>query len=78
MWGRGEQEGTVSARDVRRSQTLTIEHIDEALKLVAELTIMAKACILRTADLILNGELKGGESHDGSPAVRWRGQLVWL
>lgn len=78
MWGRSSDFGPVVGRDVRRAQTISGEHIERALEAVAELSRTGKVCALRTADLILDGHLNGGTREDGSPAIRWRDQWVWL
>jgi hypothetical protein len=76
VWGENPDGREVVAIDARRNQTLGVHDLERACLALAKLTISARGCLERVADLICDGSLPGGIDEPGKVAMRWRDRLV--
>ena len=76
VWGHGPGENQQVSYDYKRRILSTQAELTHALDEMSHLTLLARRCLERTADLICNGKLPGG-SDEGS-GLKFRVKDRWI
>jgi hypothetical protein len=76
VWGHGPAENQQVSYDYKRSALSTQSELLQAIDEMSHLTLLARRCLERTADLICEGKLTGG-SLEGS-GLKFRVRDRWI
>jgi hypothetical protein len=76
IWGHGPAENQQVSYDYKRSALSTQSDLAEAIDAMAHLTLRARRCLERVADLIVDGKLAGGNRGGAAMSMFWRDRWV--